>query len=190
MQDKHLKELYRYDKNNNSYHAVIDLDTYRDVYSEWDYSPMNNRDIDEDLLEYIMDCSTEIGLTRNMEIDFFIPKEIVNEEREKKSIKGFHHYFMHQIRKIKNERVDKFKKMIFLLIIGFCFLSVANLIDFLITDDFFSRVVSEGLIIGAWVAIWEIFNTIFFSIKKLNSKINHYKRLQTVPINYKDKIKE
>ena len=187
MQDKFLKEQYKYDSNDNSYHVVIDLDTYRDVYSEWDYSPIANRDIDEDLLKYIMDCSEEIGIKRNMVIDFYIPNEIFNLEREKKSIKGFHQYFFNKIRKILSERVRKIKKLFVLLIIGMAFLSMAGLISSLAVGQFVGGLLAEGLIIGDWVAMWEIFNTLYFSISELNHKIRHYKRLQNVPINYKIK---
>ena len=187
MKDKFLKELYRYDEKNKAYHVVVDLDTYRDVYSEWDYSPMVNRDLDDGLLDFLMDCSSEIGLKRNMVVDFFIPKDIVNKEREKKSIKGFHHYFFYRIRKIISERARKFKKLIILFVIGLLFISVANLLNLFIEDEFTINLISEGLFIGAWVAMWEIFNTFFFHISDLNHKINHYKRLQQVPINYKVK---
>ncbi|MFW5780771.1 MAG: hypothetical protein ACOCWI_04910 [Bacillota bacterium] len=187
MKDKFLKELYRYDEKEKSYHVVVDLDTYRDVYSEWDYSPMTNRDLDDDLLEYLMDCSGEVGLKRKMVIDFYIPKDIVNKKREEKSIKGFHHYFFYRIRKIQSQRGRKFRKLGALLVIGFLFIALANLLNLFIEDEFIINLISEGLFIGAWVALWEIFNTFFFNISELSHRIKHYKRLQAVPINYKVK---
>lgn len=186
MKDKFLQELYKYDSIDDSYHVTIDLDSYRDVYSEWDYSPVINRDIDDDLIDYLMDCSQEIGLRRNMAIDFYIPDDIVNEEKERKSVIGFHHYFAYRIRKIKAERLRKLNKLYILLIIGVAFLSSANLIGMFITG-FASSIISEGLFIGAWVAVWEIFNTIFFGIGELSRKLKHYNRLRMIPINYKVK---
>ncbi len=185
MKDKFLKELYKYDERDNHYHVVIDLDSYRDVYSEWDYSPFANRDIDDDLLEYMMECSNEIGLKRNMAIDFYIPKDILNPDKERKSIQGFRHYFFYRIRKIKAERLRKIKKLGVLLLIGIAFMSMANLLSFVISDQFSINILSEGLFIGAWVAVWEIFNTLFFSISELYRKIKHYERLRSIPINYK-----
>lgn len=184
MKEKFLKEIYRYDETDKSYHVVVDLDTYRDVYSEWDYSPIVNRDLDEDLLEYLMDCSNEIGLKNNMIIDFYIPKDVINTSREVKSIKGFYQYFFYRIRKIKLERFRKIKKMFLLLVIGLIFLSSANLINILSPDKFAATLIGEGLFIGAWVAMWEIFNTIFFHINELNHNIKHYLRLQSSTIKY------
>jgi hypothetical protein len=188
MQDKFLKEMYKYDETDNSYHVVIDLDTYRDVYSEWDYSPFANRDIDDDLFEYMMECSHEIGLKRNMAIDFYIPENIVNPDKERKSILGFRHYFVYRIRKIKAERLRKLKKLAVLFIIGIAFLSIANTLNLLFDNIFAINILTEGLFIGAWVAVWEIFNTLFFSVNELVDKIKHYQRLNKMQIYYKVKI--
>lgn len=184
MKEKMLHTLYRYDKEDKSYHAVIDLDTYRDVYSTWDYSPINYRDLDDDLLDFLMDCSSEIGLNRKMIIDFYIPAEIVNSEREQKSINGFRNYFFYRIRKIKSERMIKIKNSILLFFIGITLISMANFFGTFILNQFLSRIVTEGLSIGGWVSLWELLNTIFFDVRKLTYTHKHYKRLQNVPINY------
>lgn len=187
MKDKDIKKIYRFDKKDKSYHVVIDLDTYRDVYSEWDYSPMSNRDLDEDLHEYLMDCSGEIGIRRDMVIDFFVPSEIVNESRESRSIQGFRQYFAYRIRKIKAERMRKIKNSIIFFIVGTALLISATFIEDIITSNYVYKILSEGLFIGGWVAIWEIFSIIFFEVNELNYKIRHFKRLQKVDIKYHQK---
>lgn len=187
MKDKYLKTLYQYNENDNSYHIVIDLDTYREVYSSWDYSPLSYRDLDDELIEYLMDCSNEIGLKRNIIIDFYIPKGITNGERESKSIKGFRSYFYYRIRKLKSERFRRLRISSFLLIIGIVLLSLANLLDVSVNSRVASRLLTDGLFIGGWVAIWEIFSTLFFVVSSINHKLRHYKRLQNVSINYKEK---
>lgn len=187
IKDKFLRKLYNYNELNKAYHVVIDLENYRDAYSDWDYSPMNNRDLDEDLFEYLMECSYEIGLSRKMAIDFYIPREIANEEREKKSKTGFRHYFSYQIRKINNERYDKFKTTVTLFTIGFVFLFFANYLDGRIHYPVVDEFIKEGLFIGAWVAIWEVFSALFFDVKKLTNKIKHYRRLKEIEIRYQFK---
>lgn len=187
MKDKFLKNVYRYDEKDDTYHVVVDLDTYRDVYSAWDYSPMNNRDIDEDLLDFLMDCSSEIGINNKMIVDFYIPKEIIDPEREAKSIDGFRQYFFYRIRKIKVERVRRIKSALVLFFIGLGLLSISNFVKIIIPYALASELISEGLFIGAWVAIWEIFNTMFFEVSALNHKIRHFSRLKNAPINYKQK---
>lgn len=184
MKDKILREIYEYDKESKTYIARIDLDSYRDVYSEWDYSPLINRDLDDDLLEYLVECSFEIGIKRKMAITFFIPAGIYNEISERRSIEGFRHYFGYQIRKIKNERMRQWKTIILFTVIGLLMMLASVFLEPYLTNIIAYRTIVEGLNIGAWVALWEIFTILFFDINKLNLKIKHYKRLQEVSIRY------
>lgn len=187
MKERFLRQIYRFDSEREAYQVVIDLDNYRDVYSDWDYSPMVNRDLDDDLLDYLMDCSREIGLSRVMEVIFYIPKGIVNESREEKSVEGFRHYFRYRIRKVKGERLRLFKKSGMLFGVGILFLTTANLLPQRVESTFIGELLSEGLFIGAWVAMWEIFTAFFFDIQDLNLRIRHYMRLQKIPVRYRTK---
>ncbi|NLT18711.1 MAG: hypothetical protein BWX72_01346 [Firmicutes bacterium ADurb.Bin080] len=189
MKDKiqYLKDVYKYYETDNSYHVVIDLDTYRDIYSEWDYSPFNNRELDGSLLRYIMECSYEIGLKKNMALDFYVPDNIVSDEKEQKSIEGFRRYFNYQIRKIKSEMMDSLKKLFVLILVGTALLTAGNVINAVIPERIAAEIVSEGLIIGAWVAVWEIFHTLFFSVSDIFKKLKHYERLRRIPITYRIK---
>lgn len=184
MKEKILKSIYRYDQDKKTYHIDIQLDTYRDVYSEWDYSPLVNRDLDEDLLEYLMSCSYEIPRNREIVIDFFLPVHIYNVERENRSIEGIHNYFNYKIRQTNSERYRLIRSTILFFFIGTLLLILAIFSNRLIQMPLFEQVISEGLFIGAWVAIWEIFSIWFFQINGLIYKVKHYQRLQKSIIYY------
>ncbi len=186
---QYLRDVYKYYETDNAYHVVIDLDTYRDIYSEWDYSPFNNRELDGSLLNYIMDCSYEIGLKRNMSLDFFVPDNIVADEKEQKSIEGFRRYFNYQIRKIKSEMMTKVRKLFILVLIGTSLLAAGNILDAIIPERLVANIISQGLVIGAWVAVWEIFHTLFFSISDIFKRLKHFERLRRIPITYRIKNK-
>jgi len=187
MKKIHLKELYRYDKEEEAYNIDINLDFYRDVYSEWDYSPISNRDLDEDLLDYLMSCSYEIPLKNKVIIKFYLPVNIKEEGREKKSIVGIKNYFSYRIRKTYTERFRMIKNTLIYLLVGIVLLLAAYMIQNIITNNFLLHVLPEGLLIGAWVLIWEIFSIWFFEISKLGYKMKHYKRLKNSKIIYEYK---
>ena len=187
MKDKALKEFYHYNKSEKTYEVRIDLDQYRDVYSEWDYSPMINRDLDEDLIEFLLESSYEIGLTKKMKIIFFIPKSLEDQAKEVKSVEGMRHYFDYQIRRVRGQVFRKLKMSLVFLVIGLGFLLLAGLSRIYSQGDFFSISFSEGLYIGAWVALWEIFSIWFFQISDLRRKIRHFKRLSIIEIKYLSK---
>ena len=184
MREKMLKELYRYNIVESSYYVDITLDSYRDVYSEWDYSPFINRDLDDDLFDYLMECSYEIGVRRDLVISFYLPEKLKDENKEMRSIEGFRHYFSYRIRKLKGEQIRQIRNTIMLAAIGVVMLVLAYFLESAIPVDFFSKTIVEGLYIGAWVALWELFTIWFFSITKLNYMLKHYRRLQHVVIEY------
>lgn len=184
MNEKLLKELYRYNPEEESYNVDIELNDYRDVYSEWDYSPFINRDLDEDLLEYLMECSLEISGKHRMIVNFFLPEFLYDKQREERSREGIRHYFSYRERKTKNGRWTLIRNSIILGLIGTFFLITSYFIEFYIQEMVALKLLSEGLMIGAWVAIWEIFSIVFFQVNEINTKLKHYKILKDLPIMY------
>ncbi|PKM96357.1 MAG: hypothetical protein CVU84_01170 [Firmicutes bacterium HGW-Firmicutes-1] len=184
MKEKILKTIYRYDENKKIYHIDIQLNDYRDVYSDWDYSPFVNRDLDEDLLEYLMSCSYEIPKKREFIVDFFLLMHLYDVKRETRSIEGIHNYFGYKIRQTQSERYRLMRSTVLFFIIGTLLLISTVFSNKIILDPLFDRIISEGLFIGAWVAIWEIFSIWFFQVNALGHKIKHYQRLQKSKILY------
>ncbi len=184
MQRLDPKSLYRYDINEKIYYIDIHLDYYRDVYSTWDYSPMVKRSIDDDLIEYLTDCSLEIPYKKKIVINFNLPYKIKDIEREKKSIMAIHNYFTYIIRKTGLERTILVRNSALYFIIGISLLICAFVIQAKIKENSMLQIIPEGLLIGAWVVMWEIFSIIFFQLSKLNKKLRHYRRLQETTIVY------
>ncbi|MBN2259875.1 MAG: hypothetical protein JW702_05000 [Clostridiales bacterium] len=177
MKDKELKKIYRHTQKSNAYHIDIRLEDYWDAYSSWDYSPFVNRDLDEDLLEYLMSSSYEIPRKYSIIIDLHLMKGISDERREQKSREGMYNYFKYKIRQAKNERFRMFRDTITFLLLGTVMLLLSYVARSLITNNIAQELVSEGLVIGAWVMIWEMFYIWFFQINQLSYKIKHYTRL-------------
>ncbi len=184
MNDKLLKEIYRYKKDDKSYNVDIELDAYRDVYSEWDYSPFINRDLDEDLLDYLIECSLEISTKRKMIVNFFLPNYLFDKGREDRSKEGINHYFSYRIRKTRLHRWSLVRNSLIFGALGALFLVASYYIELSTKDEVILKLVSEGLIIGAWVAIWEIFSILFFQVNELNSKLKHFNRLKELSFRY------
>lgn len=188
MKEKELKTIYRFNSQENAYNIDINLDNYRDVYSDWDYAPLTNRDLDEDLLKYIMSCSYEISKKHKLIVNFYLHKNIYDPKRESRSIEGINNYFAYKIREIKTERFILARSTFLFLLIGIMLLILGIFLEGIIEKEFFRRLTSEGLFIGAWVAMWEMFSIWFFKINELTLKLKHYKRLQvsTISYNYKE----
>jgi len=176
MKRKDLKKFYPYDETDDSFILDLQLDNYNDAYSDWDFSPYTNRDLNEDLTEYLMDCSSEISLKYRIKIRFFILKQEEDQQREKNSIISINNYFRYQLKKQKNQRIDILRNIFRFFIIGVVLLVVSTYISEKNNSTFMS-VLEEGLVIGAWVMIWEMFSSTFFKMKYINTKIAQFNRL-------------
>lgn len=163
----------------------INVDYYREIYNEWDFSPLNNSDLDDDLFEYLEESASEISKKNKIRIVFHIPNAIKDQEKEQKSVEGFKNYFSYQI-KVNTSKLKTTKKNslgyglfgLFLLFFGY-------LLNRIIPETLFVDFLIEGFFIGGWVLFWELFNSLFFEQTEIKDKIAVLQRLLDAEIQYK-----
>lgn len=184
MKAKELKKIYKYSENNKTFLIDVQLEDYRDAYSDWDFSPFVNRDLDEDLTEYLLECSYEIPFKYDLIIRFYILNQVKSESREKKSITGMYNYFEYKIRHLKNYRMRVFRDIFYYLLFGTIMLVAGSYVDVFFPESIGMKVLSEGIFIGGWVMIWEMFSAWIFDVRKVSSKRRHFIRLKSTEIVY------
>ena len=181
------KDLYRYSKETNTSYIDIEIDFYRELYNEWDFSPITNRDLDEELFEYLEECAEEIPKKHSIGIVFNIPETLKDPEKEEKSIQGFVNYFSYEIRKQNNKIRSTANNAIISGIYGFIFLFLgASATKFLDSHALYSdwAFLGEGLTIGGWVLGWELVSVVFFKSKELFAKKAVLERLLKAKIEF------
>lgn len=180
----HPKLNYRYSNKDNTVFIDVRIDFYREIYNEWDFSPMVNRDLDDELFEYIESSAEEIPKKYSLCIVFNIPEKIKNPEKEEKSIVGLQNFFKYKIRRIKIEQKKNFRNA---GIYGFFGLILIFIGYFMKRASFgipFIDVVIEGFFIGGWVLFWELFSSIFFKNNNINRRKRIFARLMKSKIIY------
>ena len=155
----------------------IDLDTYADIYEEWDYSPQKRRDIDEDLFNYLMECSGEIPAKESLVIRFHLPSDICNEKREDNALKGLNRYLVYKYQKNKYLRKKAYRQLLGYGLSGLVFLVMGFILRSILKSHPIAVILHEGLIIGGWVLFWECFSILFFKDAYLRETQRHVGRL-------------
>lgn len=186
------KDLYRYSKELNTSYIDVEIDFYRELYNEWDFSPITNRDLDEELFEFLESCVSEINRRHKINIVFHIPENLKDAEKEEKSIKGFENYFNYEIRKQNNKIKSETHNAITSGVYGLMFLFAGTwAVRFVDEHEIYSYLafLAEGVLIGGWVLAWELVHTIFFESKDLFEKRRILERLRDSKIifEYTDK---
>ncbi len=179
------KKIYRFDAQTGRFFIDVDLDYYRELYSQWDFSPQRNRDLDADLLEYLRNCCEEIPRRAPLSLTLSLPQNVYNPQKEARATEGFDNFFTYLVRREKNRSRNYYSIIIKFLIIGALLLVLASLLENYLAELPHSELLVEGLIIGAWVSIWEVFSVLFFKLSDHRKKIAIYHRLQKARIDYR-----
>lgn len=184
MKLSELKKIYQYDDKDKRFILRVQLEDYRDAYSEWDFSPFLNRDLDDDLIEYLLECSYEIDHKFDIMVEFHILYQAYNHKREERTRTGMVNFFGYQLKKLKNRKVRVLKNTVKLLIFGSLLLLLGGNIRTHFEHTMWLSLLSEGFYIGGWVMMWEMFSHWFFDMSKVNSEIKQFKRLQGSEITF------
>lgn len=174
--------ISRYERNENG-DILIDVtaDKMEDLFNHFDRSaPYIQRDLDQDLVNYIVDSAKELG-----EDPFTIRFTLTHlpDEAELSNIRRSVNSFFLALVEVEH---NKFRYMIrkslifFCIGIGILFISVwinQKLgSDRTVVADMFA----EGLTVAAWVSLWEALATFLIKWFPHRTNINLYQRLATI----------
>ncbi len=178
----------RYRQDNGSYCVDITVKEFRQLYDSRDPSPFHDRDLDEALVHYVVMSCEEIGEDTNIKI--VITGYNKNDQQQQSDFQvAFHQFFEHEVRAVHNELKFLFRQGRVSLTLGIGFLMICVFLAFRVGDlDVFGRVVHEGLIIMGWVALWKPLNIFLYEWWPYRRKMNVYKRLSEIEIEFKESI--
>lgn len=179
----YLQELYKFDKEKNSYIIEVSLDDYDDVYDDWDPSPFKKRDIETEFNDFILDSSSDIPLKYHLEIHLYLPEGLRAEFKEKALISAYRNNFLFLIGRTVKAKTGSNKKIVTYLILALCFLFVGYFYTNP-TGNIFYKVLKEGIFVGGWVFLWEVFTLVFITSRDFRRELKVYKRLLDADIEF------
>ncbi|MBN2781916.1 MAG: hypothetical protein JXQ66_01610, partial [Campylobacterales bacterium] len=156
--------LDRYEKDaDGSVIVHISAQNIFEIYNYFDRaSSFSKKDLNEELVTYIIECVNEIDSERFvLKFNFIDGIDDDGKEKVSKSIKSYFTY----LQVLEKEQMHRQIKNAFILtILGFVFIFVSLSIESF-KDKFFYEVLSEGVMVAGWVSLWEAIAT--FLIKWL-----------------------
>jgi hypothetical protein len=160
----HQNMLRMYRVNPKNHRVVIDiaLDRYLDYFHEWDNAVFRKRDLHPELAEFLDLCSEEIPLRKKLELNFCIKNRREDEEKEKILEASYRNYYESQLHMVERNlmRHFKFSSVLFLIAIGF--IALYFVVNGSGDSHILSKIMVEGVLIGAWVFMWESLHMVFF----------------------------
>jgi len=166
----------------------INAGKVEDLYDDFDkHAPYVRKELDQDLVDYIVDAVQEISRE-----DFIIQFRLntkPDESLTSRVIKSVHNYFRYLKQLEKRELAKMSRTSIIFFFIGFVILSLSVWINkkFINDESIFSHIITEGLTVAAWVALWNAIATFFINWAPRRRKIKMYERISQAHIHFHGK---
>jgi len=169
----------RYERSENG-EIIIDISARKieDLYNNFDRkSHFLKKDLNQDLVEYIIDSVSEID-SESFLIEFSLEQKSNDEamSRVRNSVKNFFLY-MKEL-ELKNMK-DMIRMSIILLFTGLAIAGMSVLMNesALAKNSIIGGVIAEGLTVAAWVSLWESLATFLIKWMPYRRKISLYQKI-------------
>lgn len=183
---KDIASVYNKNPENNAYLIEISLDDYSEIFNGWDASQLKKKDIEPELLDYIEQAGYEIPIHEQVEICFYLPKQINDTDKENISIQGIKNNFKTVLFFIDRQLHKNYRQIASYITIAILFLIGAYGLR-LVTDlNFTFSIIVEGFFIGGWFLMWEAFSLFFFQSHETRHRRKIFERFAKSEIFFKD----
>jgi hypothetical protein len=154
-----------YAKENGKFVIEVKVNRLEQLFDKKDPNPYRSKDLDDDVVEYIVSSAQEIGLKNFGKLKVICHSSIEDESIETVKI-GIKDYFLYRSQ-ISDKKIKAILTLgVKTLLIGVTFLTLAisvsaTLVDG-ITDSFVGKLFKEGLLLIGWVSMWKPVNIFLY----------------------------
>jgi hypothetical protein len=183
-----LSKLYERNQETGNYVIEVALDRYSDVFNDWDHAAFRKRDMNPELAYFLEDCSREIPLRHDVDVFFYLPKEVQNPEREKIISEVLHNYYNFYASFEKRQLQKAYQKLFTYVAAAFLLITL-NILMGHQANVLFSTF-AQGLLVGGWVFLWEAISFLFMKRSDNQHLIRTYTRLGSANVYFRYEAKQ
>ncbi len=177
--------MERYRRETRVYCIDLRFNEINQLYDTRDPSPFRERDLDENLVDYVVMAMEELPPKESKKVVLIGPPFKEGNGREE-FIEAFHRYFEHEARAKVNELKQLLKYGRTSFFFGLLFLIICLVIGNWVGDKILiHRIFREGLGIIGWVALWNPINIFLYEWWPHLAKIKVYRYLAKIKVEFK-----
>lgn len=158
----------------------VELHSMMQIFNSFDPAPFHEKELDADAEEYIYNSVAEFSLKKPLGLVIYLPCSEIGKETEKTLRGAVRNHFSYKKLLTEIELHRLLQRGRRNMAIAFVFLFLCLLMNqFLSTfeEDLLITMLSEGLTIIGWVAIWEPVNVFLYGWWPLVQKRNIYDKI-------------
>ena len=177
-----LFDIYTYDQVTNAMTVPLQVGTYNELYNPIDPSPALTRDLSQQVLDYLDQCSEEIDEMYKIRLTIEITGEERNATLEAQCGHSIKNFYQHEIA-ITQNRIKRTRKAAFKhLLVSLACLTVYVVSYQFVLNGLFFDVIKEAILIGGWVFMWESVTHNFIQVAPIQDEIKRCQRLIDAPV--------
>lgn len=158
------------------------LDTYDDIFSDFDPRPYEKRALSDDFLQEAKRASREIkpGV---LELRFLMPAAERKPHLEAEIIKRLHAHFKKHAHRLKEETKKITQKGVLIVALGLIMLMISA---FILSKQsgFFFKLIFVVLEPAGWFAAWYGLEAIFYGTKEKSADLRFYQNMSRAEISF------
>jgi hypothetical protein len=159
------------------------LDTYDDIFSDFDPRPYSQRSLSDDFLMEAKKASKEKTSGR-IELRFLIPKGMRNVEQEVTIKRRLHEHFKKHYEALENEVSANRRRSVFGIAIGTFMMIGATYISTKKSTDFIYNLLVVVLEPGGWFVTWFALDQLFYAGRQQKQDLEFYKKMSRCDIEF------
>ncbi len=171
----------------------IELKSLMQIFNSFDPAPFHEKELDANAEIYIYNSVAEFPLKKPLELMIYLPSSEIDKGTEKILKKAIRNHFSYRslLTDIELRRILQRGRRN--MAIGVVFLFICLLITGLLSTlegDLLKNMLSEGLTIIGWVAMWEPVNVFLYGWWPLSQKKKIYNKILGMDVNVSSGPKE
>lgn len=161
------------------------IDTYDDIFSDFDPRDYSERNISDDFLDEVKKVSLEHDY-HIRELKLLIPNKARNKEDENTIIKRLQTHFEEDYQYFKNQHKARNKKSILFVIVGIAIMLGATYVSSLKSESIFKHMLFVILEPSGWFFVWMGLDHLINVSKEQKSELLFYKKMSKCKILFVD----
>jgi hypothetical protein len=160
--------------------AIISLDSYDDVFDDFDIRPYKERSLSADFINVLNERVKKVDFAREMTLILTMPKKSRNRNHERAIEKRLREHLESAAKYWSGKAKDTRNSGIFYLLLGLAIYVAGGVIG---NDLYIAR---QYLLIPSWFLIWHALDLIVMDIPKINAKRDFNRYVCNARITFRD----
>ncbi|MBP7227889.1 MAG: hypothetical protein KA988_02150 [Longilinea sp.] len=180
----HLQEVYLYDEERKRFTVRVLVRRYEDLFNRLDPTPLYQRDLAPDLLDFLRVCSDEIPERYGVDLLIQVSEQDRDAPMEAHTLEGLRHYFAYEQRVLQLQERRARGRALRYVLVSFLSISAAMLLRIPPGNVLFNFL-REGLTIGGWVFLWEAISVSFIQSAERIGAQRFCHRMQAAQVTFR-----